>query len=90
MKLFLPIILGAEALETFGTGLNCEDPLLGENSKRLNENVDFPDQGTVMYVCDPEYFGQSGSYTTIKELVLDLYSNYPLNVFISCCLSEKF
>ena len=55
-----------DALDTLGTELPCEDPLLGANSKRLNENDGFPDQGTVMYVCDPEYFGQSGSYTTIK------------------------
>ena len=67
MKLSHILLLTAtDALDTIGAEWPCEDPLLGENSKRLNENAGFPDQGTVMYVCDPEFFGQSGSYTTIK------------------------
>ena len=70
MKLkYLLLLTSGEALETLGTEQACDDPLLGDHSKRLNENDGFPDQGTVMYVCDPEFFGQSGSYTTIKEMV---------------------
>ena len=70
MKLkYLLLLTSGEALETLGTEQACDDPLLGDHSKRLNENDGFPDQGTVMYVCDPEFFGQSGSYTTIKETV---------------------
>ena len=66
MKLLGLLVLGRECLETHNVEIACEDPLLGANSKRLNENDGFPDQGTVMYVCDEPFFGQSGSYTTIK------------------------
>ena len=71
MKLnYLLLLTTGDTLETLGTEQSCDDPLLGDHSKRLNENDGFPDQGTVMYVCDPEFFGQSGSYTTVKEMVL--------------------
>merc|ERR1712242_363485 len=67
MKLnYLLLLTTGDTLETLGTEQSCDDPLLGDHSKRLNENDGFPDQGTVMYVCDPEFFGQSGSYTTVK------------------------